>query len=80
MLLFSQSKTEQEHEKQIDNIVKKERQKRKKMAKLGIDYDFPGYVSVVTFLFDFESSPSTFFTEKRKEKLACLVFFYYHQC
>lgn len=39
----NRSKTEQEHEKQIDNIVKKERQKRKKMAKLGIDYDFPGY-------------------------------------
>lgn len=48
MLLFSQNKTEQEHEKQIDNILKKERKKRKKMKKLGIDYDFPGYVSVVT--------------------------------
>lgn len=35
--------------KQIDNIVRKERQKRKKMKKLGIDYDFPGYVSLVTF-------------------------------
>lgn len=39
----NRNKTEQEHVKQIDNIVRKERQKRKKMKKLGIDYDFPGY-------------------------------------
>jgi len=43
----NRNKTEQEHVKQIDNIVRKERQKRKKMKKLGIDYDFPGYEAEV---------------------------------
>ena len=52
------------HEKKIDNIVRKEGNKRKKMKKVGIDFDFPGYASLVFFfLFDSESSLSTFFTE-----------------
>ena len=40
---------EQEHENRIDNIVQKEGKKRRKMKEVGIDYNFPGYVSVVTF-------------------------------
>ena len=40
-----QEKTEKEHGKQVKNILKKENKKRKKMKELGIDYEFPGYVS-----------------------------------
>ena len=40
-----QEKTDKEHGKQVKNIVKKENKKRKKMKELGIDYEFPGYVS-----------------------------------
>ena len=55
---------EQKHEKKIDNIVRKEGKKRKKMKKVGIDFDFPGYASLVFFfVFDSESCLSTFFTE-----------------
>lgn len=42
---------EQKHEKKIDNIVRKEGKKRKKMKKVGIDFDFPGYASLVFFFF-----------------------------
>lgn len=40
-----QEKTDKEHGKQVKNILKKENKKRKKMKDLGIDYEFPGYVS-----------------------------------
>ena len=40
-----QEKTDKEYEKQVSNILKKEQKKRKKMKDLGIDYEFPGYVS-----------------------------------
>ena len=40
-----QEKTDKEHEKQVSNILKKEQRKRKKLKDLGIDYEFPGYVS-----------------------------------
>jgi len=40
-----QEKTDKEHGKQVKNILKKENKKRKKMKELGIDYEFPGYVS-----------------------------------
>ena len=42
---------EQKHEKKIDNIVRKEGKKRKRIKKVGIDYDFPGYVSLVFFFY-----------------------------
>ena len=44
--LHLQEKSKKEHEKQVENILKKEKRKRKKMKDLGIDYDFPGYVSM----------------------------------
>lgn len=40
-------KTDEEHQKQVSNILKKENKKRKKMKDLGIDYDFPGYASEI---------------------------------
>ncbi|XP_020601565.1 MKI67 FHA domain-interacting nucleolar phosphoprotein-like [Orbicella faveolata] len=40
-------KTHEEHQKQVSNILKKEQKKRKKMKDLGIEYDFPGYVSEI---------------------------------
>ncbi|EDO45906.1 predicted protein [Nematostella vectensis] len=36
-------KTQNEHEKQVSNLLKKETRKRKKLEKLGIPYEFPGY-------------------------------------
>lgn len=44
--LHLQEKSKKEHEKQVENILKKEKRKRKKIKDLGIDYDFPGYVSM----------------------------------
>ena len=44
--LHLQEKSKKEHERQVENILKKEKRKRKKMKDLGIDYDFPGYVSM----------------------------------
>ncbi len=35
-------------ENQIQKLVKKEEKKRKRLQDLGIDYDFPGYVSKLT--------------------------------
>lgn len=67
---------EQEHEKKIDNIVKKKGKKRRKMKKVGIDYNFPGYVSLVTFYLTLKAVYQlTFFTEKRKKiGLFCCFF------
>lgn len=50
-LFIIQPKTDEEHQKQVSNILKKENKKRKKMKDLGIDYDFPGYVSYPYFCF-----------------------------
>lgn len=43
----NKEKSKKEHEKQVENILKKEKRKRKKIKDLGIDYDFPGYASEV---------------------------------
>ncbi|XP_068744059.1 MKI67 FHA domain-interacting nucleolar phosphoprotein-like [Montipora capricornis] len=43
----NREKNEKEYGKQINNVLLKERKKRKKMKDLGIDYDFPGYASEV---------------------------------
>ena len=42
---------EQKHEKKIDDTVRKEGKKRKKMKKVGIDFDFPAYASLVFFFY-----------------------------
>ena len=72
---------EQKHEKKIDNIVRKEGKKRKKMKKVGIDFDFPGYASlVVFFLFDSESSLSTSFSESTITINVPPTFFFFSGC
>lgn len=42
---FKQDKSQEEHEKNVGNLLKKQSKKRKNLEKLGITYDFPGYVS-----------------------------------
>jgi hypothetical protein len=44
--LYSQVKTTEEQQKSVKRLLKKEKDRRRKIAALGIDYDFPGYVSV----------------------------------
>ncbi|KAL9966246.1 hypothetical protein ACROYT_G024294 [Oculina patagonica] len=43
----NKTKTDEEHQKQVKNILRKEQKKRKKMKDLGIDYEFPGYASEI---------------------------------
>jgi len=40
-------KNQKDVEKNIKNLLKKEEKKRKKLQELGINYDFPGYKSIV---------------------------------
>ncbi|XP_063687535.1 MKI67 FHA domain-interacting nucleolar phosphoprotein-like [Bolinopsis microptera] len=39
-------KTTEEHQKSVKRLLKKETERRRKIAALGIDYDFAGYVSI----------------------------------
>ncbi|KAI9497834.1 hypothetical protein BDB00DRAFT_755771 [Zychaea mexicana] len=42
----NQKRSLDKHQKRIANLVKAENERRKKIKDLGIDYDFPGYVSL----------------------------------
>ena len=42
-----QVKTSEDQQKSVKRLLKKEQDRRRKIAALGIDYEFPGYVSKV---------------------------------
>jgi len=44
---FSQAmvRSKEKYQKVVGTLIKKERRKRHRLKELGIDYDFPGYVS-----------------------------------
>lgn len=54
-----QARTPEHYHKQIARLRYKDETKRKKLAKLGIDYDFPGYAREAV-----ESPKITVFTSK----------------
>ena len=39
-------RSKERHQKVMNVLLKKEERKRHKLKELGIDYDFPGYVSI----------------------------------
>ena len=41
-------KTTEEQQKSVKRLLKKEKERRRKIAALGIDYDFAGYVSITS--------------------------------
>jgi len=59
----NKEKTDKEYEKQVRNILKKEQKKRKKIKRLGVDYEFPGYASEAKT----KRSKHTRFNDEEKE-------------
>jgi nucleolar protein 15 len=43
---INREKTEDEYQKNVKRLLKKERKKRQRLKHLGIDYDFPGFCAV----------------------------------
>ena len=39
-------RSKERHQKVLNVLLKKEKRKKQKLKELGIDYDFPGYVSI----------------------------------
>jgi nucleolar protein 15 len=48
---INREKTEDEYQKNVKRLLKKERKKRQRLKHLGIDYDFPGFVCFLISLY-----------------------------
>lgn len=63
-MLFVQSKSLNEVQKHVGNVLKREKAKRRKLKKLGIDYQFPGYTASLKEKGQLRKTKHTKFTDE----------------
>lgn len=66
MLLF-QPKNLVEVQKHVGNVLKREKAKRRKLKKLGIEYQFPGYTASLKEKGQLKKSKHTRFTNEEEK-------------